>query len=322
MRGFFVRFAVSALRKRWRVLTKDYQIYSVEHNRAYYPYRCTIDRVEENGLTTLESDVIITSENIRRSFGDKVATLEEAISKADPIVANAFKKNEKYLKIVDAHYKTTEEQTAHFSVEEGGISFDIDEDAQPSDDNRKQFQTYFYETGHNLDYVIGERRKMGGLASTTYRSPNYTEEKIYYDNKGNVVGRSIKHLSFDEMIKKEGREFIGVYRQIVEKRTKKKASKKETYKEIFKDFKDEPLVNRRQLSDILDGITDGEMLRMGYSLGASHTERNIDYWKKHKVGEEAFAHFTSAISINREVEEMLAGIFSKSYEIFKEIMRL
>ncbi len=48
-----------ALRKRWRVLTKDYQIYSVEHNRAYYPYRCTIDRVEETeNITVADSSPI------------------------------------------------------------------------------------------------------------------------------------------------------------------------------------------------------------------------------------------------------------------------
>lgn len=35
-----------ALRKKWRILTKDYQIYSIEHDRAYYPYRYVIDRSE------------------------------------------------------------------------------------------------------------------------------------------------------------------------------------------------------------------------------------------------------------------------------------
>lgn len=39
-----------ALRKKWRVLTKDYQIYSLEHNRAYYPYRYVVDREETEEL--------------------------------------------------------------------------------------------------------------------------------------------------------------------------------------------------------------------------------------------------------------------------------
>ena len=38
----------ATLRKKWRALTLDYEIYSVEHDRAYYPYRCVIDRTEES----------------------------------------------------------------------------------------------------------------------------------------------------------------------------------------------------------------------------------------------------------------------------------
>lgn len=47
----------SAKRKQWRRLTKDYQIYSIEHDRAYYPYRYLIDREEKaelhKGVTSL-----------------------------------------------------------------------------------------------------------------------------------------------------------------------------------------------------------------------------------------------------------------------------
>jgi hypothetical protein len=43
------------LRKKWRRLTKDYQIYSIENNRAYYPYRYVIDREED---TSLEAEKI------------------------------------------------------------------------------------------------------------------------------------------------------------------------------------------------------------------------------------------------------------------------
>ena len=31
----------------WQAMTTDYQIYSMEHDRAYYPYRCVIDRSED-----------------------------------------------------------------------------------------------------------------------------------------------------------------------------------------------------------------------------------------------------------------------------------
>ena len=48
----------AAIRKKWRVLTREYQIYSIEHDRAYYPYRYVIDRSEEiktKGLTNKEN---------------------------------------------------------------------------------------------------------------------------------------------------------------------------------------------------------------------------------------------------------------------------
>ena len=64
------------------------------------------------------------------------------------------------------------------------------------------------------------------------------------------------------------------------------------------------------------------MRRKGYDLGASHTQRNPTYWKTHKVGEEAFAHFTSALATNNVSAEQLVNIFQKSYEIYKEIMQL
>lgn len=40
----------SKLRKRWQQLTKDYKTYSLEQGRAFYPYRCVIDRDIEKGI--------------------------------------------------------------------------------------------------------------------------------------------------------------------------------------------------------------------------------------------------------------------------------
>lgn len=65
-----------ALRKKWRVLTKDYQIYSLEHNWEYYPYRYVVDRKEEfdgNSLTKSRNDGIINTNEI--SIEVDIATL-------------------------------------------------------------------------------------------------------------------------------------------------------------------------------------------------------------------------------------------------------
>lgn len=40
----------SKLRKKWQKLTKDYKVYSLQQGRAFYPYRCVIDREIEKGI--------------------------------------------------------------------------------------------------------------------------------------------------------------------------------------------------------------------------------------------------------------------------------
>lgn len=280
-----------------------------------------IDRSEEKHLTEYASDVIITNENIKRPLGEKVVALQEAINNADPLVANAIGRYQNRLSIKDAHFKTTKNESAHFTPGEG-IYFDIEEDSIPSDHHRKQYQTFFHEAGHNLDFVIGAKIAGRGYASVAYKSPNYIEELFHYDKRGNVIGKTNRKLSFDDMIRKEGQAFIDVYRQLVEDRTKKKASKRDIYKEIYDDFEDTVLVDKSGLSDILDGITNGEMLRMGFDLGASHTRKNPKYWDTHSVGVEAFAHFTSILSTNTQRIESYKAYFPKSFEIYEEILNL
>lgn len=50
----------AAVRKQWRSLTVDYQIFSAEHDRAFYPYRCVVDEAEisQNVDNSQESGII------------------------------------------------------------------------------------------------------------------------------------------------------------------------------------------------------------------------------------------------------------------------
>lgn len=43
------------LRKYWQKLTLDYQLYSIDHNRAFFTYRCVIDRAESVDRFYLDS---------------------------------------------------------------------------------------------------------------------------------------------------------------------------------------------------------------------------------------------------------------------------
>ena len=172
----------------------------------------------------------------------------------------------------------------------------------PSDDYRKQYATYFHETGHNLDFVIGKKLWVG-YASGGYKSLTY-------------------NATFNQMIIDEGFEYIEKYRHIVSKKTGKTViANEEVYREIWLDFKDEKIANKRQLSDILDDLTNGKMRKSGYNLGGSHTKQDEKYWDYHPVGREAFAHFTSILATNLKMKEMYIEMFPKSFEIYKEIIR-
>lgn len=55
----------AALRKRWRRLTADYEIFSIEHKRAFYRYRCVIDRAEEVPVSSqpIGANIVENSKN-------------------------------------------------------------------------------------------------------------------------------------------------------------------------------------------------------------------------------------------------------------------
>lgn len=74
----------AALRKGWRRMTLDYEIYSEKNNRAYFPYRCVIDEAEvvptaqsandnilensKNSLTEIDTSVNWSIINNKRYF--------------------------------------------------------------------------------------------------------------------------------------------------------------------------------------------------------------------------------------------------------------
>ena len=55
------------LRKRWQKLTLDYQLYSIDHKRAYYRYRCVIDRAEEKSANIAEEKITDSGQSVDTS---------------------------------------------------------------------------------------------------------------------------------------------------------------------------------------------------------------------------------------------------------------
>lgn len=97
-----------ALRKKWRILTKDYQIYSIEHDRAYYPYRYVIDRTEV-AQATLE-----VQKDVQPSEVQAIAPIDnsqghifvsKSLGQANPVLMERFDIKSESVIITDRQYK-------------------------------------------------------------------------------------------------------------------------------------------------------------------------------------------------------------------------
>ena len=103
LRAMGMEKEASALRKKWRVLTKEYQIYSIEHDRAYYPYRYVVDRdeteefventaaAEKNSAETVDNPVNWSIINNKRYFDNLKSFVGEKKVVSQTIASVAFK---------------------------------------------------------------------------------------------------------------------------------------------------------------------------------------------------------------------------------------
>lgn len=85
-----------ALRKKWRVLTRDYQIYSIQNNRAYYPYRYIVDRTE------VEEGYVAQFNKWQQDIGKE--NMPETVDKFKEMVYN---NNEEYRLLKHYHFART-----------------------------------------------------------------------------------------------------------------------------------------------------------------------------------------------------------------------
>ena len=100
----------ATLRKKWRALTLDYEIYSVEHDRAYYPYRCVIDRTEEESQETIDNRLGLkekTSEELNKiETIKKHIPISSSLGKASAMLLQVFDIKSESVIITDKQYET------------------------------------------------------------------------------------------------------------------------------------------------------------------------------------------------------------------------
>ena len=147
-------------RKQWRRLTKDYQIYSIENDRAYYPYRYVIDRTEQEpdeGRVYAQWKKVIGVENMPKTLAE--------------FIEMKYNKNTQETFALLEHYKT--------SVEKGDIAA------------LSSFENYTNQYNLISKKIVGKIFNDVEIKGISYHFIDRTVGSIYYTYTSN--GTAVKH---------------------------------------------------------------------------------------------------------------------------------
>ena len=169
----------------------------------------------------------------------------------------------------------------------------------------KPYQVVFHEAGHGVDSACRKLVNESGVFASHF-SGAY---------KGGVFPQTIKDEvmelvnSYDKKLKQEykarGEKYYKVY----------------AYKALENEIRSYNSYARANLSDILEGATNGKV-QCGYGHGAK-------YWKDRTIGgisdglaTEAFAEMTDSTMSNKESLELIKKYLPKSYKIYEKMLEV
>jgi len=186
------------------------------------------------------------------------------------------------------------------------------------------YQVTFHESGHAIDMITrNEGSGFGFYFSQSYENGLFPQT-IRYE-----VASLVSDL--DKKMKAEFKEHKGDYEWLHDHKMisdynysyyqrfgsfmrEPTYSKSMAYKALEDEIKEIPLLNRGDLSDILEGATGGKI-----SCGVGH---GVSYWKdKSKLGTEAFAEMTSSTIANDGSKEVLKKYLPKSYGVYEDMLK-
>lgn len=246
----------------------------------------------------------------------------ETISRTPDNIKKVWNNFINNVNINDINYKGT----AHYSWTNNGIYIDLDEISKNRLDEfvgkegkeiyKKAYGTLYHETGHHISAIFSRKNQKNIDVSEWFESKKYFKEQFAKNGSKIKVGQTL-----DEMIRQEGWEYIDNTLKEMRALAKEKGSMAtsinatQVYQKISKDLQSMSILEQQDISDMFDGITNGKI--WGYT---QHSYSTKNYWKKHRVGSEAFAEMFDATINNPESLKRIKEYFPKSYEIFEEII--
>lgn len=209
------------------------------------------------------------------------------------------------------------------------INFNLKEELNPMRADHKQFQVFFHESHHAIDHLAGREFNAGRALhfSSAYKNhifPNTIVEEVQelVKERANNVKQWLKEGNV-EMLRKSGAisEWDWRYRygEDVSKISQLKYSKSMAYSALQHEIRELPDVYRGDLSDIMEGATNGR-ITCGYGHGATYWRDRTYSGVRDGLATEAFAEMSDSTFSNPESLEAIKKYLPKSYAIYEEMI--
>ena len=220
-----------------------------------------------------------------------IAAIADLISNAPEEFRLLWNLNEEAIKILDKDLPYR--QTPHYAGYERGIRLNAYKDR--TDGMQKPFKTLCHEAGHLLDHKM--------YHYMTFNSTIYNEGE------------------FLKMLQAEGKEYLKATmarlksEAIAAGKSAKEIKMSNAHDALSAELMKIEHVNRREVSDIWDGLTKGKVIG-----GFGHPKK---YWKEDEnhLSQEAFAHMFCVTVQNPESLAMVKRYFPKSYGVFEKMVK-
>ncbi|MBQ6263073.1 MAG: hypothetical protein IJK58_06120 [Clostridia bacterium] len=258
---------------------------------------------------------------------DKLHDLIDATSDSD--AREVWQKFEDQVGVADIHHKGTA-----YCDRGGNIHIDIDACANGNSYD-KPYQVVFHESGHAID-VTARRHIQGGNWGAAHFSAAYDNGKFpdtickEVDDWVKSVGAKLKaelpsHLTDSQWLFDNGFIDASAKRYFDANGSwgwmnPPKYSKSVAYKAIEREIRQLPGMARADLSDILEGATNGR-IQAGYGHGKGYWSARTINGVKDGLATEAFAEMMDSTFANADGLAAIQKYLPDSYSVFTEMLQ-
>lgn len=201
------------------------------------------------------------------------------------------------------------------------VHFNLESDLNPSRKDEKELQVFFHETHHAIDSLAVDGAFHFSSQYKDHLFPNTIVDEVQelIKSRGEQVKLFIKNgdvkaLQDNGLISEWTWKYF--YNEDI---SKVKYSKSMAYTMLQNEVRELPDVYRGDLSDILEGATNGK-ITCGYGHGKKYWTDRTYYGVRDGLATEAFAEMSDSTYSNQESLETIKKYLPKSYAVYKEMI--